>query len=115
MTLLNLLLAAGKGSQPNPLGSLPFLIAMIAVMYFFMLRPQMKRAKEQKEFSNTTNLGDVVVTTSGIHGKIVRVNEDGTVNIEIDRNTVVKMEKSSISMEMTVALRKRNATETKAA
>jgi len=115
MTILNLLLAAGKGNQPNPLGSLPFLIAMIAVMYFFMLRPQMKRAKEQKEFSNSTNVGDLVVTSAGIHGKIIRQNEDGTLNVEIDRNTVVKMEKSSISMEMTMALRKRTAGENKAA
>lgn len=115
MTLLHVLLAAGKGSQPSPLGSLPFLIAMIAVMYFFMLRPQMKRAKEQKEFSNSTNVGDVVVTTAGIHGKIIRQNEDGTVQVEIDRNTVVKMEKSSISMEMTMALRKKAAADNKAA
>lgn len=109
MTLLDTLLALGQNGKPNPLGSLPFFIAMIAVMYFFMLRPQMKRAKEQKEFTNTTNVGDSIVTTAGVHGKIIRENEDGTISVEIDRNTIIKMEKSAISMEMTMAMRKRTS------
>lgn len=79
-----------------------------------MIRPQMKKAKEQKEFSNTTNVGDLVITIAGIYGKIIRVNEDGTLMVEIDRNTVVKMDRSAISMEMTMALRKKEMTATKA-
>jgi preprotein translocase subunit YajC len=89
------------------------MLGMIGVMYFFMIRPQMKKAKEQKEFSNTTNVGETIVTIAGIHGKLIKNNDDGTISVEIDRNTIVKMEKSSISMEMTMALRKKLNTETK--
>lgn len=96
-------------SAMDPSVNLIFFVGMIVVMYFFMLRPQMKRAKEQKEFSKSTNVGDVIVTTAGIHGKIVKEFEDGTIGVEIDRNTIVKMEKSSISMEMTMASRKNNS------
>lgn len=101
-----------EGGKPNPMMNVVFMVGMIAVMYFFMIRPQMKKAKEQKEFSNSTNLGDSIVTIAGIHGKIVKLNDDGTLSVEIDRNTIVKMEKSAISMEMTIALRKKQNTVT---
>ena len=103
------------GDKPNPMNSVLFMVAMIAVMYFFMIRPQMKRAKEQKEFSNNTQVGDTIVTTAGFYGKIVRINDDGTLSVELDRNTVVKMDKSAISLEMTSAYRKKQSAETKAA
>lgn len=115
MHLLSTLLALGTGSQSNPMGSLFFMVAMIAVMYFFMLRPQMKRAKEQKEFSNNIQNGDVIVTTAGIYGKILRTNEDGTLSLEVDRNTVLKVDRSAISLELTTAYRKKTAAETKPA
>ncbi|MBU3675690.1 MAG: preprotein translocase subunit YajC, partial [Chitinophagaceae bacterium] len=47
----------GQNGQPNPTMNLVFMLGMLAVMYFFMIRPQMKKAKEQKEFSNSTNVG----------------------------------------------------------
>ncbi len=83
------------------------LVGMIAVMYFFMIRPQQKRAKEQKKFAESMNTGDKIVTSSGIHGRIVRANEDGTLAIEIDRNTTITIERQAISMEMTQAAQKR--------
>ena len=114
MNTIDLLLMMGDGGKPNPMMNVVFMLGMIGVMYFFMIRPQMKKAKEQKEFSNTTNVGEIIVTIAGIHGKLIKNNEDGTISVEIDRNTIVKMEKSSISMEMTMALRKKLNTETKA-
>jgi preprotein translocase subunit YajC len=114
MNTIDLLLMMGEGGKPNPMMNVVFMLGMIGVMYFFMIRPQMKKAKEQKEFSNTTNVGEIIVTIAGIHGKLIKNNEDGTISVEIDRNTIVKMEKSSISMEMTMALRKKLNTETKA-
>ncbi len=114
MNTIDLLLMMGEGGKPNPMMNVVFMLGMIGVMYFFMIRPQMKKAKEQKEFSNTTNVGETIVTIAGIHGKLIKNNEDGTISVEIDRNTIVKMEKSSISMEMTMALRKKLNTETKA-
>ena len=104
----------GEGGKPNPMMNLLFMVGMIGVMYFFMIRPQMKRAREQKEFSNQNNVGDTIITTSGIYGKIVKANEDGTISVEVDRNTIMKMDRSAISMELTVAYRKKMAAEPKA-
>lgn len=112
--MTNAILMVGEGGKPNPMMNLVFMLGMIAVMYFFMIRPQMKRAKEQKAFSNQNNVGDVIVTTAGIYGKIVKVNDDGTISVEVDRNTVIKMDRSAISMEMTQAYRKKASAETKA-
>jgi len=114
MNTIDLLLMVGEGGKPNPMMNVVFMVGMIGVMYFFMIRPQMKKAKEQKEFSSSTNEGDTIVTIAGIHGRIISNNEDGTMIVEIDRNTKVKMDKSAISMDMTMALRKKQNTETKA-
>lgn len=102
--LTNILLQAQPGGG---MGSLFIMIGMIVVMYFFMIRPQQKRAKEQKAFAESLAQGEKVVTSSGIHGKITRVNEDGTLSLEIDRNTTVIVERQAVSMEMTTAFNKR--------
>lgn len=88
------------------------LIGMVAVMYFFMIRPQQKRAKEQKMFQDSLGTGEKIVTASGIHGRITRMNEDGTVVVEIDRNTNVTMDRSAISVDMTMAYRKKSGQST---
>lgn len=78
---------------------LPFL-AMILVLYFFMLRPQMNRQKKEKAFQAEIKKGAKVVTTSGIHGKIVEINAtDNTITIETGAGKI-KFERASISMEM---------------
>ncbi|MBK8685316.1 MAG: preprotein translocase subunit YajC [Bacteroidetes bacterium] len=69
----------------------------------------MKRAKEQQGFPNNTEVGDTIVTTAGFMAKIVRINDDGTLSVELDRNTVVKMDKSAISLEMTSHREKQSA------
>jgi preprotein translocase subunit YajC len=114
MNPTDLILMMGQNDKQSPMVSMLFMLGMLAVMYFFMIRPQMKKAKEQKEFSNSTDAGEMIVTIAGIHGKIIRTNEDGTISVEVDRNTILKMEKSAISMEMTMALRKKNAPVAKA-
>ncbi len=89
-----------------------FLVGMVLVMYFFMLRPQMKKQKEAKAFSASTAVSDKIVTIGGVHGKIVKINADGTYQIECERNSVLTIEASAISMEMTRAMQKRlNPTE----
>ena len=95
--------APGGGGAMMPL----MLVGMIAVMYFFMIRPQQKRAKEQKKFAESMNTGDKIVTSSGIHGRITRTNDDGTLVVEVDRNTNITLERSAVSMEMTTAYQKR--------
>ncbi len=96
MTLHILLQQAGGGSS-----MLIFLGLMVAVMYFFMIRPQTKKAKEAKQFQENMNKGEKVVTIAGIHGKINKVNEDGTLQLEVSTGMYLTIEKSSISMEWT--------------
>tara|TARA_R110002073_G_scaffold8207_2_gene45718 strand:- start:1913 stop:2233 length:321 start_codon:yes stop_codon:yes gene_type:complete len=78
---------------------LPFL-AMIVVLYFFMIRPQIKKQKKEKTFQAEIKKGTKVITSSGIHGKIVEMNDtDGTVTIETGAGKI-KFERSAISMEL---------------
>lgn len=93
----------GKGSSSM---SLIFMGMMILVFWLFMIRPQAKKAKQQKTFINDLKKGDKVVTIAGIHGKINKVNEDGTIELEVSPGSYIKMEKSSISLEMSAAINK---------
>jgi preprotein translocase subunit YajC len=82
----------------------PFLL-MFVVIYFFMIRPQQKRAKQEKEFESSLKVGDKIITKSGLHGKVAEVAET-TVVIETMAGKL-KMERSAISMEMSAALNKK--------
>ncbi len=106
-----LLLQAAPGGGLMPF----FFIGMIVVMYFFMIRPQAKRAKEQKKFADSMNANEQIVTTAGIHARINRANEDGTLQIEISRGVYMTIERSAVSMEMTMAARKKAAPATEVA
>ena len=78
---------------------LPFLL-MFVVIYLFMIRPQMKKAKNEKKFQTTIAKGNKVVTSSGIHGKIVDiVDSDNTLIIETGAGKI-KFERSAVSMEL---------------
>ena len=79
---------------------------MILVFWLFMIRPQAKKAKMAKQFQENMQKGDKVVTIAGIHGTVNKVNEDGTINLEVSPGSYIKMEKASISMEMTAAINK---------
>jgi preprotein translocase subunit YajC len=72
-----------------------------------MLRPQSKKQKEQKKFEQDINVGDKIITIGGIHGKISKKNTDGTYSVEGERNSYMTIEASAISMEMTMAYRKK--------
>jgi preprotein translocase subunit YajC len=82
----------------------PFLL-MFVVIYFFMIRPQQKKAKQEKEFESTLKLGDKIITKSGLHGKVAEL-ADTTVVIETMAGKL-KMERSAISMEMSAVLNKK--------
>ena len=82
----------------------PFLL-MFVVIYFFMIRPQQKRAKQEKEFESALKVGDKIITKSGIHGKIAEL-ADTTIVIETMAGKL-KMERSAISMEMSQAANKK--------
>lgn len=84
-------------------GFLP-IIAMFAVVYFFMIAPQMRRAKQEKQFGSALKRGDRIVTKSGMHGKIVELNDkDNSCVIETLAGKI-KFDRSAISMEMSKAL-----------
>jgi preprotein translocase subunit YajC len=82
---------------------LPFIL-MFVVIYFFMIRPQQKRVKQEKQFEAELKVGDKIVTKSGIHAKISELN-DTTIIIETMAGKL-KMERSAISMELSAALNK---------
>ncbi|MEZ7497671.1 preprotein translocase subunit YajC [Flavobacterium sp. Arc3] len=82
----------------------PFLL-MFVVIYFFMIRPQQKKAKNEKEFESTLKVGDRIITKSGLHGKVSEL-ADTTVVIET-MSGKLKMERSAISMEMSATLAKK--------
>ena len=83
---------------------LPFLL-MFVVVYFFMIRPQQKKAKQEKEFEAGLKVGDKIITISGLHGKVSEIAET-TVVIET-MSGKLKMERSAISLELTAALNKK--------
>ena len=78
---------------------------MFVVIYFFMIRPQQKKAKQEKEFESALKVGDKIITKSGLHGKVSEL-ADTTVVIET-MSGKLKMERSAISMEMSAALAKK--------
>ncbi len=86
---------------------------MFVVFYFFLIRPQSKKAKEQANFIDTLKANDKVILNSGIHGKIVSVNdEDKTFMIQIDGPTRMKVEKSAVNAELSKTLQNPVATTT---
>lgn len=86
---------------------------MILVFWLFMIRPQAKKAKQAKEFQTNLQKGDRVVTIAGIHGKVNKVNEDGTIDMETSPGSSMKIEKSAISIEWSQALNKPAAADKK--
>ena len=80
------------------------LILIFAVAYFFMIRPQIKRQKDEKKFASELKKGDKIITKSGVHGKIVELNDkDFSCVIETMAGRL-KFDRSAISMEMSKKL-----------
>ena len=104
--ILSVLLMASPGGQPNSSFSLIMMGAIILVFWLFMIRPQAKKAKDQKKFIENLQKGDRIVTIAGIHGSVNKVNEDNTIQLETNPGSYLKLEKSAISMEWTTQLNK---------
>ncbi|HMZ45470.1 MAG TPA: preprotein translocase subunit YajC [Chitinophagaceae bacterium] len=107
---MNFLQATFLMANPNQPGSqwtsLIMMGAIILVFWFFMIRPQAKKAKEQKKFIDNLQKGDKIVTIAGIHGVINKVNDDGTINLEVNPGSYIKIERSAISLEWSNAINK---------
>lgn len=106
-TLISLLLqtetagaGATSGANANPQGGyqgLIMIVVLIAVFYFFMIRPQQKKAKKLRQEREAMKIGDAVVTAGGIHGKIVGIQDKENVFvISVGENVRIKVEKTSV-------------------
>lgn len=87
-----LLQAAGGGSHWS---GILMIVAMIAIFYLFMIRPQQKKQKELKKQREAMKNGDRVVTAGGIHGRIKEI-KDNTILIEVAPGVSIKVEHSSV-------------------
>ena len=93
MTLLTILLQQqGQGAGWS---SIIMMVALVAIFYFFMIRPQTKRQKEIRKFREALSVGDKVVTAGGIYGKIKEI-KDNIIVLEIADNVRIRIDKSSI-------------------
>lgn len=88
-------LLQAEGGAMGGYGGIIMIVALFAIMYFFMIRPQNKKAKKEREFRNSLKEGDDVMTIGGLHGRVHRV-EDTTVTLEVATGVKLKFEKSAI-------------------
>jgi preprotein translocase subunit YajC len=106
MNLAMIFLMMGQGDKGGGGFQFIFLGLMILVFWMFMIRPQAKKAKLQKNFLQNLQKGDKIVTIAGIHGTVNKVNDDGTMQLEINPGSYIKIEKSAVSMEWTANINK---------
>ena len=97
--MLNFILLQAEGGQ-GMYGNLILIGGIILIFYFFMIRPQQKRQKDQKRFLEEVRKGDSVVTVGGIHGKISQIEGD-IIYLDVEKGGKLKVDKSSISLEST--------------
>ncbi len=88
------------------LSSILPILAMFAVVYFFMIAPQMKKAKNEKKFAAELKRGDRIVTLSGLHGKILELNDKDNSCVIETLSGKLKFDRAAISMDRTKVLNK---------
>jgi preprotein translocase subunit YajC len=89
---------AAGGGDPGFIGFLP-IILMFVLLYFLMIRPQMKRSKEQKAMIEALQKGDEVVTAGGIVGRITKLGEQ-YVTVEVAPNTEIVLQRSAVQVPL---------------
>lgn len=98
--MTNIILAS-QAAQGGGMGTIIMLIAMFAILYFFMIRPQQKRQKEIQKFQNELTEGSAVVTGGGIYGTVKRVDlAKNTVEVKIAHDVVVTVDRGSVYKDM---------------
>ncbi len=93
--ILNSILLEQAGGTKGGMTSLLMIVALIAIFYFFMIRPQSKKQKEIKKFRESLAVGDKVITAGGIYGKIKEI-KDSAIILEISENVRIKIDKGSV-------------------
>ncbi len=89
-----------QAQEPNSYGTLIMFALVAVVFYFFMIRPQARKAKKTKKFREALKKGDRVITIGGIHGRVADV-KDTNVLVEVESGQKMRIEKSAVSMEYT--------------
>lgn len=90
------MILAAQAAQGGGYSMILMMVAIFAIMYFFMIRPQQKKQKEIRTFQNSITSGTKVVTASGIHGTVKRVNSDNTLELEIAHGVVVTIDRGYV-------------------
>lgn len=90
-------LQAAPAQQGSGWSMIIMLVAMIAIMYFFMIRPQQKKQKEAQNFRNSLTVGQEVITIGGIYGTVRNVDMDGVVTLEIASGVKIRVHKDGIN------------------
>ena len=89
-----LLQAAG---QPSSMPMILMMVAVFAIMWFFMIRPQQKKQKEIRNFQNSLTEGTKVITGGGIYGTVKRINmQDNTIEVEIARGVTITVDRGYV-------------------
>ena len=105
-TFLTVMLMAGGAQDGNPLMSLLPLLLIVVVFYFFMIRPQMKKQKEMKNFRQSLKVGDKIITSGGIYGKIAEL-KDTTIIMEVEDKVRMKVDIASVFRDSSDLLSKK--------
>ena len=99
--MTNLFLAAQSAQERSGLSMILMMVAIFAIMYFFMIRPQQKKQKEIRNFQNSLTEGAQVVTSGGIYGTIKSIDlAKNTVDLKIARDVVITIDKSCVFKDM---------------
>lgn len=98
--MTNLFLQSGSGQSGLPM--LIMMVAIFAIMWLFMIRPQQKKQKKIREFQNALKEGDKIVTGGGVYGTVKRVNaQENTIDIEVARGVVITVAKGYVFADAT--------------
>lgn len=101
--MLNTILLQAEQGSGFGIQNIIFFAGIALVFYFFMIRPQQKKQKDQKKFIEEIKKGDAVVTIGGIKGKVVEVN-DTSVTLDVDRGTKITFQKTAISKDSSAGI-----------
>ena len=88
--------AAGSGGFGSTIGSLVPLLLIFLIMYFIIIRPQQKKAKEHNLMVNALKRGDQILTQGGIIGKVSKIKDESEIEVEISANTKVRVMRSTV-------------------
>lgn len=106
MNILSITMLQAAPAGGGGMGMIIMLVAMFAIMYFFMIRPQNKKQKEIQKYRDNLTVGQEVLTIGGIHGVVKSIDEaENTITLEVATGTKIKFEKSAIVPAGTVTQR----------